>query len=256
MLLGYKPGLGICNNGYNYKNPGPAGPTGPQGIPGTATLTGATGSSGPTGYTGPTGANSNVTGPTGPASTVTGPTGANSNVTGPTGPASTVTGPTGANSNVTGPTGPASTVTGPTGPASTVTGPTGPASTVTGPTGPSSRVTGSWTLSTGANTVSFTVPANGTYSLWVNGNIPNGIVAYTATVVVTNTNVPVIGSSYGWYYATGNALVLTAIPVQIVGTLNSISTATVSTTTANVFTFGITNNSVSSQVVNYGYTTL
>jgi hypothetical protein len=75
-------------------------------------------------------------------------------------------------------------------------------------------------------------------------------------VVVTNTNVPVVGTSYGWYYAAGNALVLTAIPTQIVGSPNSISTAVVATTTANVFTFGITNNSGSSQVVSYGYTKL
>jgi hypothetical protein len=127
---------------------------------------------------------------------------------------------------------------------------------VTGPTGPSSRTTGSWTLATGANTVSFTVPINGSYTLWVNGNIPNGIITYIATVVVTNTNVPVVGSSYGWYYLAGNALVLTAIPTQIVGTVNGISTAVVSTTTANRFDFSITNNSGSSQVVNYGYTTL
>lgn len=118
------------------------------------------------------------------------------------------------------------------------------------------QVTGSWTLAAGTNTVSFSVPLNGTYSIWVNGNIPNGIAIYTATVVVTNNNVPVVGSSYGWYYADGNALVLTAIPNQVVGTLNSISTATVATTTANVFTFGITNNSGSNQVVNYGYTKL
>jgi hypothetical protein len=118
------------------------------------------------------------------------------------------------------------------------------------------QVTGSWTLAVGTNTVSLTVPGPGTYSIWVNGNIPNGIVTYTATIVVTNTNVPVVGSSYGWYYAAGNQLVLTAIPNQIVGTLNNISTATVVTTTANVFTFGITNNSGSSQVVNYGYTKL
>jgi hypothetical protein len=118
------------------------------------------------------------------------------------------------------------------------------------------QVTGSWTLAAGTNTVSLTVPGPGTYSIWVNGNIPNGIVTYTATIVVTNTNVPVVGSSYGWYYAAGNQLVLTAIPNQIVGTLNNISTATVVTTTANVFTFGITNNSGSSQVVNYGYTKL
>ena len=66
----------------------------------------------------------------------------------------------------------------------------------------------------------------------------------------------VVGSSYGWYYAAGNALVLTSIPNQVVGTENNISTAVVATTTANVFTFGITNNSGSSQVVNYGYTKL
>lgn len=118
------------------------------------------------------------------------------------------------------------------------------------------KTTGSWTLAAGANTVSLTVPINGAYSIWVNGNIPNGIVTYTATVVVTNTNVPAIGSSYGWYYADGNALVLTAIPNQVVGTANNISTSTVATTTANVFTFGITNNSGSDQVVNWGYSKL
>jgi len=116
--------------------------------------------------------------------------------------------------------------------------------------------TGSWTLASGANTVSLTVPINGTYSIWVRGNIPNGIVTYTATAVVTNTNVPVIGSSYGWYYAAGNALVLTAIPTQFVGTVNTISNAVVSTTAANVFTFGITNNTGSSQVIDWGYTKL
>jgi hypothetical protein len=123
-------------------------------------------------------------------------------------------------------------------------------------TGISTQVTGSWTLAAGTNTVSLTVRGPGTYSIWVNGNIPNGIVTYTATIVVTNTNVPVVGSSYGWYYAAGNALVLTSIPNQIVGTENNISTAVVATTTANVFTFGITNNSGTSQIVNYGYTKL
>ena len=119
-----------------------------------------------------------------------------------------------------------------------------------------SRTTGSWTVTAGAGTYSLTVPINGTYSIWVNGNIPNGIITYTATAVVTNTNVPVLGTSYGWYYAAGNALVLTSIPTQFVGTVNNISNAVVSTTTANVFTFGITNNSGSSQVVNWGYTKL
>jgi hypothetical protein len=123
------------------------------------------------------------------------------------------------------------------------------------PYGTSSK-TGSWIVSPGSNSVSITLPGPGTYSIWVNGNIPNGIVTYTATIVLTNTNVPVLGSQYGWYYAAGNALVLTSMPDQVVGTAGSISTATVSTTTANVFTFGITNNSGSSKVINWGYTQL
>ena len=123
------------------------------------------------------------------------------------------------------------------------------------PYGTSSK-TGSWIVSPGSNSVSITLPGPGTYSIWVNGNIPNGIVTYTATIVLTNNNVPVLGSQYGWYYAAGNALVLTAMPNQVVGTAGTISTATVSTTTANVFTFGITNNSGASKVINWGYTQL
>jgi len=120
----------------------------------------------------------------------------------------------------------------------------------------SRTTTGSWTLTTGANPVSLTVPLNDTYSIWVRGNIPSGIVVYTATVVVTNSNVPVIGTSYGWYYVAGNALVLTSIPSQVIGTANNIITAVVPTVTANVFDFVITNNSGTSQVVNWGYTKL
>jgi hypothetical protein len=116
---------------------------------------------------------------------------------------------------------------------------------------------GSWTLATGSNTVSITVPTNGNYTMWVNGNIPNGIVNWNATVNVSNTNVPAIGSQYAWYYALGNALVLTAIPDQIVGTVGVISTSNSYVgNTANVFTFGITNNSTSTQVIAWGYTTL
>jgi len=132
----------------------------------------------------------------------------------------------------------------------------GDGSGLTNLTGVATKTTGNWTLTTGANTVNFSVPGPGTYTLWVNGNIPNGIVTYTANVVVTNQNVPVLGTSYGWYYAAGNALVLTAIPNQIVGTANNISSAVVSTTAAWTFTFGITNNSGSSQTVSYGYTKL
>jgi len=116
---------------------------------------------------------------------------------------------------------------------------------------------GSWTLATGSNTVSITVPLNGNYQMWVNGNVPNGIVEWNATVNVSNPNVPAIGSQYAWYYTAGNALVLTAIPDQIVGTVGVISTSSSYVgNTANVFTFGITNNSTSSQVIYWGYTTL
>jgi hypothetical protein len=116
-----------------------------------------------------------------------------------------------------------------------------------------SPTTGSWTLTPGANTVSFTVTAGQSYVMWVNGNIPNGIINWNATVTLSNTNVPVIGVQYGWYYLAGNALVLTSIPSQIIGTAGSIITAAPAVSNANIFTFGITNNSVSPQIVYYGY---
>ena len=116
-----------------------------------------------------------------------------------------------------------------------------------------SPVTGSWTLSADTNTVSFTVPAGQSYVMWVNGNIPSGIVNWNATVTLSNTNVPAIGVQYGWYYLAGNALVLTSIPSQIVGTAGSISTSSPAALNTNTFTFGITNNSVTSQTVYYGY---
>ena len=114
-------------------------------------------------------------------------------------------------------------------------------------------VTGSWTLTTGANTVSFTVTAGQSYVMWVNGNIPNGIVNWNATVTISNPNVPVIGVQYGWYYLAGNALVLTSIPSQIVGTAGTIITSSPAVSNSNTFTFGITNNSGLSQIVYYGY---
>jgi len=113
--------------------------------------------------------------------------------------------------------------------------------------------TGSWTLSAGTNTVSFTVTTGESYIMWVNGNIPNGIVNWNATVTLSNNNVPVIGVQYGWYYVAGNALVLTSIPNQIIGTAGSISTLEPSVANTNTFTFGITNNSGTSQIVYYGY---
>jgi hypothetical protein len=116
-----------------------------------------------------------------------------------------------------------------------------------------SPVSGSWTLSAGTNTVSFTVTAGQSYVMWVNGNIPNGIVNWNATVTLSNSNVPVVGVQYGWYYLAGNNLVLTSIPSQIVGTAGSISTSAPAVSNSNTFTFGITNNSGTSQIIYYGY---
>jgi len=118
-----------------------------------------------------------------------------------------------------------------------------------------SPVTGSWTLPTGPSVQNFTVPPGFTYSMWVTGNIPNGIIKWNGTVTITNTNVPAVGSQYGWYYVDGNALILTSIPAQIVGTSGSIITSPSSyaPNTSNVFNFGITNNSGSPQTIYWGY---
>jgi hypothetical protein len=117
-------------------------------------------------------------------------------------------------------------------------------------------VTGSWTVATGTNTYSFTVPSDGTYIMWVKGNIANGIITWNATASVTNTNVPAIGSQYAWNYTGGGSpILLTAIPNQIKGTVNTISTDdTYAGTTSNRFDFTISNTSGASQTVYYGYT--
>jgi hypothetical protein len=120
------------------------------------------------------------------------------------------------------------------------------------------KVTGSWVLAPSSNNVSFSLPGGGTYAMWVYGNIPNGIVMWNATVTNANTNVPVVGSQYGWYYSVGNALVLNSIPNQITGTNNGISTTPTSyaPNTSNIFKFGITNNSGVNQTIYWGYTRL
>jgi len=118
-----------------------------------------------------------------------------------------------------------------------------------------SKTTGDWSVPAGASTQSFTVEQGASYTMWVNGNIPNGIITWNATVTTSNTNVPVVGSQYGWYYTAGNALVLTAMPDQIIGTTNTLisSPASYAPNTSNVFKFGITNNSGTTQTINYGY---
>jgi hypothetical protein len=119
-----------------------------------------------------------------------------------------------------------------------------------------SPASSSWTVTTGTNTYSFTVPMDGTYVMWVKGNIPNGIITWNATVSVSNTNVPAIGQQYAWNYTGGGSpILLTAIPDQIRGTAGTISTdATYAGTTSNRFDFTIANTSGASQTVYYGYT--
>jgi hypothetical protein len=118
------------------------------------------------------------------------------------------------------------------------------------------RVEDTWTVTTGTNTYSFTVPSDGTYVMWVKGNIPNGIITWNATVSVSNTNVPAIGTQYAWNYTGGGSpILLTAMPDQIRGTAGTISTdATYAGTTSNTFDFTIANTSGESQTVYYGYT--
>jgi len=118
------------------------------------------------------------------------------------------------------------------------------------------KVSGTWTVTTGTNTYSFTVPIDGTYTMWVKGNIPNGIIIWNATVSVSNSNVAAIGTQYAWNYTGGGSPIsLTAIPNQIKGSAGTISTdATYAGSTSNRFDFGISNTSGSSQTIYYGYT--
>ena len=112
-----------------------------------------------------------------------------------------------------------------------------------------------WTVPTGNSTQSFTVTPNNTYYLWVDCNIPNGILTWNATGTVTNTNVPVVGAQYAWVYSGGGTPIdFTSIPDQFVGTSNTIVRSSVSpSATTNRFDFGINNTSGNTVTVNYGY---
>jgi hypothetical protein len=121
--------------------------------------------------------------------------------------------------------------------------------------GVATKITGSWTVPTGNSTQSFTVPTSGTYQLWVDCNIPNGILAYNATATVTNSNVPVVGQQFAWVYNGGGTPIdFTSIPNQFVGTGNTIVRSSVSpSVTTNRFDFGINNTSGGNVTVSYGY---
>jgi hypothetical protein len=120
------------------------------------------------------------------------------------------------------------------------------------------RFEGTWTVPVGNSTQSFTVTPNETYYLWVDCNIPNGILAWNATATVTNTNVPVVGAQYAWVYNGGGTPIdFTSIPNQFVGTANTIVRSnTAPSATTNRFDFGINNTSGGNVTVRYGYTRL
>ena len=122
-------------------------------------------------------------------------------------------------------------------------------------TGVALKTSGSWTVTTGTNTYSFTVPASGTYQLWVDCNIPNGILAWNATATITNSNVPIVGAQYAWVYNGGGSPVdFTSIPNQFTGTANTIVRSSVGASgTTNRFDFGINNTSGGNITVRYGW---
>jgi hypothetical protein len=116
------------------------------------------------------------------------------------------------------------------------------------------KSSGAWTVPTGNSTQSFTVDGNNTYQMWVEGNIPNGIIAWNALATITNINVPVVGQQFAWNYEGGGNLILfTSIPAQIIGTAGAISNAAPVVANTNVFSFGINNASGNTVTVRYGW---
>jgi hypothetical protein len=117
------------------------------------------------------------------------------------------------------------------------------------------RFESTWTVPTGNSTQSFTVDAANTYQMWVECNIPNGIITWNATATVSNTNVPVVGAQYAWVYNGGGTPIdFVSIPNQFVGTANTIVRSnTAPSATTNRFDFGINNTSGNTQVVRYGW---
>jgi hypothetical protein len=115
------------------------------------------------------------------------------------------------------------------------------------------RTSGTFTLSPGANTVSLTFTFGGSYQAWIKGNVPNGICMWNGVFVVANSNVPVLGEQYSWYF-TGNGLVWTSLPNQLTGTNGSIVTIPQGYVgNSNIFSWGITNNTGATRTINWGY---
>jgi hypothetical protein len=122
-------------------------------------------------------------------------------------------------------------------------------------TGVVTKFSATLTAPVGNSTQSFTVAAGHTYQLWLDCNIPNGILVWNATATITNTNVPVVGDQYAWVYNGGGTPIdFTSIPNQFVGTANTIVRSSVApSSTTNVFSFGINNTSGNSQTIRYGW---
>jgi hypothetical protein len=117
------------------------------------------------------------------------------------------------------------------------------------------RFESAWTVPTGNSTQSFTVSPSETYYMWVDCNIPNGILAWNATATITNSNVPVVGAQYAWVYTGGGTPIdFTSIPNQFTGTANTIVRSSVApSATTNRFDFGINNTSGGNVTVRYGW---
>jgi hypothetical protein len=117
------------------------------------------------------------------------------------------------------------------------------------------RFESSWTVPVGNSTQSFTLTPSETYYMWVDCNIPNGILAWNATATITNTNVPVVGAQYAWVYNGGGTPIdFTSIPNQFTGTGNTIVRSSVApSATTNRFDFGINNTSGGNVTVRYGW---
>jgi len=114
-------------------------------------------------------------------------------------------------------------------------------------------------VTTGSAAYSFTVPQNGTYTMWVRGTCDNGIITWNATATVTNTNVPVLGQQFAWNYdaVIPMPLEITVLPNQFIGTANTIINANVlagfTGGPSNTFEFTVNNASGSPRTVYWGY---
>ena len=122
--------------------------------------------------------------------------------------------------------------------------------------GVSPKTQGTFTLGLGTNAISITLEVNATYTMWLRATVDNGVIAYNATVTITNVNLPVLGQQQAYAYSgAGTVLDWVSLPTQIVGTAGSvIRSPTLIATPANVFEFYIQNDSEEVIDLHYGYT--